>query len=87
MKKIPERTCMGCNIKKPKKEFIRIVKSKEGNIDIDRTGKMQGRGAYICDNIECLEKLIKSKRLEKVFDMKISDEIYEKLRGVILGKQ
>ena len=87
MKKIPERTCMGCNIKKPKKEFIRIVKSKEGDIDIDRTGKMQGRGAYICDNIECLEKLIKSKRLEKVFDMKISDEIYEKLRGVILGKQ
>ena len=86
MKKIPERTCMGCNIKKPKKEFIRIVKSKEGNIDIDRTGKMQGRGAYICDNIECLEKLIKSKRLEKVFDMKISEEIYEKLRGVILGK-
>lgn len=86
MKKIPERTCMGCNIKKPKKEFIRIVKSKEGDIDIDRTGKMQGRGAYICDNIECLEKLIKSKRLEKVFDMKISDEIYEKLRGVILGK-
>ena len=86
MKKIPERTCMGCNIKKPKKEFIRIVKSKEGNIDIDRTGKMQGRGAYICDNIECLEKLIKSKRLEKVFDMKISEEIYEKLRGVILDK-
>ena len=86
MKKIPERTCMGCNIKKPKKEFIRIVKSKEGDIDIDRTGKMQGRGAYICDNIECLEKLIKSKRLEKVFDMKISDEIYEKLRGVILDK-
>ena len=86
MKKIPERTCMGCNIKKPKKEFIRIVKSKEGDIDIDRTGKMQGRGAYICDNIECLEKLIKSKRLEKVFDMKISEEIYEKLRGVILGK-
>ena len=55
MKKIPERTCMGCNIKKPKKEFIRIVKSKEGDIDIDRTGKMQGRGADICDNIECLE--------------------------------
>ena len=86
MKKIPERTCMGCNIKKPKKEFIRIVKTKDGEIDIDRTGKIQGRGAYICDNIECLEKLIKSKRLEKVFDMKISEEIYEKLRGVILGK-
>ena len=86
MNKLPERTCMGCNIKKPKKEFIRIVKSKTGEIDIDRTGKMPGRGAYICDNIECLEKLIKSKRLEKVFEMKISDEIYEKLRGVILDK-
>ena len=86
MNKLPERTCMGCNIKKPKKEFIRIVKSKTGEIDIDKTGKMPGRGAYICDNIECLEKLIKPKRLEKVFEMKISDEIYEKLRGVILDK-
>lgn len=86
MNKPPERTCMGCNVKKSKKEFIRIVKSKTGEINIDRTGKMPGRGAYICDNIECLEKLIKSKRLEKVFEMKISDEIYEKLRGVILDK-
>ena len=79
MRKQPERTCMGCNEKKPKKEFIRIVKNKDNEINIDRTGKMQGRGAYICDNIQCLEKLIKSKRLEKVFDIKISDEIYEKL--------
>ncbi len=86
MRQPPERTCMGCNVKKPKKEFIRIVKSKTGEIDIDRTGKMPGRGAYICDNIECLEKLIKSKRLEKVFETKISDEIYDKLRGVILDK-
>ena len=86
MGKLPERTCMGCNVKKPKKEFIRIVKNKEGEINIDRTGKMPGRGAYICDNIECLEKLIKSKRLEKVFGIKISDEIYDKLRGVILDK-
>ena len=86
MRQPPERTCMGCNVKKPKKEFIRIVKSKTGEIDIDRTGKMPGRGAYICDNIECLEKLIKSKRLEKVFETKISEEIYEKLRGVILDK-
>lgn len=86
MRQPPERTCMGCNIKKPKKEFIRIVKNKNNEINIDRTGKMPGRGAYICDNIECLEKLIKSKRLEKVFETKISDEIYEKLRGVILDK-
>ncbi len=86
MKKQPERTCMGCNEKKAKKEFIRIVKSKDNEINIDRTGKMPGRGAYICDDIQCLEKLIKTKRLERVFDMKISDGIYEKLRGVILDK-
>ena len=86
MGKLPERTCMGCNVKKPKKELIRIVKNKEGEINVDRTGKMQGRGAYICDNIDCLEKLIKTKRLEKIFETKISNEIYEKLRGVILDK-
>ena len=86
MKRQPQRTCMGCNAKKDKKEFIRIVKNKENEINIDKTGKMEGRGAYICDNIECLEKLIKTKRLEKVFDMKISEEIYEDLRGVVLDK-
>ena len=72
--------------KNAKNEFIRIVKNKDNEINIDRTGKMPGRGAYICDDIQCLEKLIKTKRLEKVFDMKISNEIYEKLRGVILDK-
>ena len=86
MKRQPQRTCMGCNVKKDKKEFIRILKNKENEINIDKTGKMEGRGAYICDNIECLEKLIKTKRLEKVFDMKISEEIYENLRGVVLDK-
>lgn len=86
MKRQPQRTCMGCNAKKDKKEFIRIVKNKENEINIDKTGKKEGRGAYICDNIECLEKLIKTKRLEKVFDMKISEEIYENLRGVVLDK-
>ena len=86
MKKIPLRTCMGCNEKKPKKEFVRIVKNKEGEIFIDRTGKADGRGAYICDSVECLEKLIKNKRLEKVFESKISDEVYSNLRGVIIDK-
>lgn len=86
MKNVPQRTCMGCNEKKDKKELIRIVKNKENEINIDRTGKLEGRGAYLCDDVRCLEKLIKSKRLEKVFDSKISDEIYENLRGVILDK-
>ena len=86
MKRQPVRTCMGCNEKKEKKQLIRIVKNKMNEINLDRTGKMEGRGAYICDNIVCLEKIIKTKRLEKIFDMKISDEIYENLRGVILDK-
>ena len=86
MKKIPQRTCMGCNEKKDKNKLIRIVKNKENEIHVDKTGKMAGRGAYICDDINCLEKVIKSKRLEKVLDIKISDEIYESLRGVIFDK-
>ena len=86
MKNQPQRTCMGCNSKKDKKELIRIVKNKENEISIDRTGKQEGRGAYICDDIQCLEKVIKSKRLEKILDSKISEEIYENLRGVILDK-
>ena len=86
MKKIPQRTCMGCNEKKDKQALIRIVKNKDNEIHVDKTGKMAGRGAYICNNINCLEKVIKSKRLEKVLDINISDEIYESLRGVILGK-
>lgn len=86
MKRQPQRTCMGCNEKKDKNDLIRIVKNKENEISIDRTGRLDGRGAYICDDIKCLEKVIKSKRLEKVFDYKISDEIYENLRGVILDK-
>lgn len=86
MKRQPIRTCMGCNEKKDKKELIRIVKNKENEISLDRTGKVDGRGAYICDDIKCLEKLIKTKRLEKIFDMKIENEIYENLRGVIVDK-
>ena len=86
MKKQPQRTCMGCNEKKDKKDLIRIVKNKDNEISIDRTGKKEGRGAYICDDVNCLDKLIKSKRLERVFEMSISDEIYESLRGVIIDK-
>ncbi len=86
MKKQPQRTCMGCNEKKDKKDLIRIVKNKQNEINIDKTGKLEGRGAYICDSITCLDKAIKSKRIEKVFEQKIPDEIYERLRGVMLEK-
>lgn len=85
-KKKPARTCMACNEQKEKNELLRIVKSKDGIIDVDLTGKKSGRGAYICKNEACLDKIIKSKRLERVFELEISKEIYESLRGVIIGK-
>ena len=83
MKVEPQRTCMGCNLKKDKKDLIRIVKNKENEINVDKTGKLQGRGAYICKDEKCLEKAKKTKRLDRVLEMKIPEEIYEKLRGVI----
>ena len=85
MKKIPQRTCIGCNSKKNKTEFIRIVKNSENVISIDKSRKQEGRGAYICNNIECLEKAMKSKRFEKCFEMKISNEIYNNLKEMIIG--
>ena len=87
MKKIVQRMCMGCNNKKDKRELIRVVLNKNGEISIDKTGKLAGRGAYICDSIECLEKAIKTKRLEKCFDIKIDEKIYNELRGVIIDNK
>ncbi|MBR5451504.1 MAG: YlxR family protein [Clostridia bacterium] len=74
-KKEPLRQCIGCMEMKSKKELVRIVKNKLGEVSLDTTGKAQGRGAYICPNPECLKKTIKSRRLEKVFEMKIPEEI------------
>lgn len=84
-KKKPERTCIACNEQKEKQELLRIVKSKDGIIEVDKTGKKNGRGAYICKNEECLEKIIKSKKLERVFEMKIEDKIYDDIREVIIS--
>ena len=84
---MPERTCIGCNQIKLKKELIRIVKNKEGQIFLDKTGKANGRGAYICNNIECLEKAIKTKRFERTFKTQIDNSIYESLRGGMLEKE
>jgi len=83
LKQLPKRTCIGCNEVKLKKELIRVVKNKENQIFMDKTGKANGRGAYLCNNIECLEKAIKSKRLERTFEMQIEEKIYEDLRGEI----
>ncbi|MBQ9279554.1 MAG: YlxR family protein [Clostridia bacterium] len=80
MKKVPLRRCLGCYESKPKKELCRIVRKTDGEICVDKTGKINGRGAYICYNAECLEKAMKAKRLEKEFGAAISEEVYETLR-------
>ncbi len=79
IKKIPQRKCVGCNEMKNKKCLVRVVRSPEGEINIDFTGKKNGRGVYLCPNRECIEKAKKEKRLEKALEKPISDEIYEKL--------
>lgn len=79
-KKIPLRMCLGCNEMKPKAELIRVVKSPEGDISLDATGKKNGRGAYICHSAACLEKAVKTKRLERSFSMAIPSDIYESLK-------
>lgn len=86
LKNVPNRTCIGCNEIKPKKELIRVVKNKENQIFIDKTGKANGRGAYLCNNLECLEKAIKTKKLERTFEATIEPEIYEGLRGEMIDK-
>lgn len=79
-KKIPLRMCLGCQVMKPKKELIRIVKNKENEISVDFTGKKPGRGAYICKSTDCLSKAVKAKRLERAFETSINEEIYETLK-------
>ncbi|SFU44313.1 hypothetical protein SAMN04487886_102822 [Clostridium sp. DSM 8431] len=85
VKKIPLRMCTGCMEMKPKKELIRIVKSPEGDVSVDLTGKKSGRGAYICKEIECLEKAFKTKRLSRNLDTAIDEEIYNKLKEEIIN--
>lgn len=78
------RRCISCNEQKDKRELLRIVKPKDSKIEIDLTGKKNGRGAYICRNENCLKKAIKTKKLERVFETKIDNEFYESIRGVII---
>lgn len=78
-KKIPMRKCTGCGQQRPKKELVRVVKSPEGEISLDLTGKKPGRGAYVCHDAECLEKARKAKRLEKAFSCAIPDEVFGRM--------
>ena len=79
-KKVPMRMCSGCGEMKPKRELVRVVKSPQGEISMDLTGRKAGRGAYVCKNPECLQKAQKAPRLERSFSMQIPQEVYERLK-------
>jgi len=78
-KKIPMRQCIGCGEMKNKKELLRILKTAEGEVMMDVTGRKNGRGAYLCFSEECLRRAIRSKGLERSFQMRIPPEVYERL--------
>ncbi len=84
-KKIPLRKCTGCAEMKPKKELVRIVRTPEGEIHLDASGKMNGRGAYICPDLQCLQKARKGRRLEKAFECAVPAEIYDRLETELNG--
>lgn len=83
VRKTPLRKCIGCNESKTKNELIRIVKTKENEVFIDFSGKANGRGSYICQNVECLEKAYKRDSLSRAFKMKVDSNLYEKLKKEI----
>ena len=82
-RKIPLRKCIGCGEMKDKRQLVRVVRNKEGEISVDLYGKKPGRGAYICRSTECLDKAQKAKRLERAFSAQIEPEIYDAMRKEI----
>ncbi|MCD4712940.1 MAG: YlxR family protein [Clostridiales bacterium] len=80
MKKIPMRKCIGCGIQKPKKELIRVVKNKDGEVSVDFTGKANGRGAYICKDRKCFDLAIKKNAFNRALESKIDDSVFEALK-------
>ena len=79
VRKEPLRTCVGCRESKPKKELIRVVRTPEGNLILDATGRKNGRGAYLCKNTECLQKARKNRGLSRSLNTDIPEEIYDEL--------
>ncbi len=82
-RKIPMRMCVGCREMKPKATLLRVVKPQEGEAHIDRTGKSPGRGAYVCDSIECLKKARKTRALERALECAIAPEVFDALEAQI----
>ena len=86
-RKIPMRQCLGCNEHKPKAELIRIVRSPEGEISLDLTGKKSGRGAYICRDLKCLKKVRKSGRVAHNLECEISPELYDTMEAQLTAAE
>ena len=84
-KKIPQRQCMGCRERKNKRELIRVVRCTDGTVNLDFGGKMNGRGAYICPNAECLKKALRSKALDRSLEVTIPEEVYARLEKEMEG--
>lgn len=84
-KKVPLRRCCGCMEMKPKQELVRVVKSNNGDVALDLTGKAPGRGAYVCRSRECFEKARKARRFEREFSVKIPDEVYSQMEEELGG--
>ena len=82
-KSIPQRMCTGCREHKPKAELVRVVRSPEGEVSLDLTGRKNGRGAYICRSAECLQKARRQRALERALQQPISDELFEQMLGQI----
>ena len=78
-KKIPQRQCMGCRERKAKKDMIRVVRTTEGTVCLDFSGKLNGRGAYVCPDMECLKKAQKTRSLERCLEIEIPQEVYDRL--------
>lgn len=85
-KKVPMRKCVGCNESKQKKELVRIVRSPEGEISLDMTGKKSGRGAYICPNADCLNKARKSKRIDRILETQVPERVYDEAERTLTDK-
>lgn len=79
-RKVPMRMCLGCQQMKPKKELLRLVRTPEGQVEIDPTGKRNGRGAYLCPQADCLQQAAKAHRLEKAFGVEVPQEILTQLQ-------
>ena len=82
-KKIPMRMCVACRELRPKKELIRVVRTPEGGVTLDRTGRANGRGAYLCDSVDCLSRAVKTRALERALETRIDESIFDSLREAL----